>query len=182
MLKDLRDKREVYKEKAENDWLFAGKREEEQKLIDKFKKNYIMGEYQEIDVTIVGHSAKIFLCSGENMITSTYVEAGKSKSIVTTIPRVPVKIEVWVWSKHDLQAKMDNGDKKNIYYDMDRKIGELDFERSNDDTGASHILYLNLSTIQGVTAINLQFRRENTGDVGDAMVLGSLLDTLKTYV
>ena len=179
MLKDLRDKRETDKEKAENDWLFAGKREEEQKLIEKFKNKWIQGMHQEIDVKIGGHPAKIFLCSGENMITSTYVEAGKS--IVTTIPRVPVKIEVWVWSKYDLQARMDEGKIKNIYYDMDRKIGELDFERSNDDTVSSHILHLNLSTIAGVTAINLQFRREHTGDVGDPMVLGSLLDTLKTY-
>jgi hypothetical protein len=76
---------------------------------------------------------------------------------------------------------MDEGKIKNIFYNPDRKIGELDFERSNDDTGASHILYLNLSTIPGVTAINLQFRREHTRDVGDAMVLGLLLDTLKTY-
>jgi hypothetical protein len=181
MLKYLRNKRETDKEKAENDLLFAKKREEERKLIEKFKKMYIKGMHQEIDVTIGGHPAKIFLCSGENMITSTYVEADKSQSIMTTIPRVPVKIEVWVWSKYDLQARMDEGKIKNIFYNPDRKVGELEFEGSNDDTGASHILYLNLSTIPGVTAINLQFRREHTRDVGDAMVLGLLLDTLKTY-
>ena len=68
---------------------------------------------------------------------STEGSITKESSIVTTIPRVPIKIEVWLWCQEHLQAQMDSDKIKDVFYNTeDRKIAELDLSSAQFEDSA----------------------------------------------
>ena len=84
---------------------------------------------------------------------------------MTNIPCVPMKIQVWVWSQQHIETRLgDSLKKKDVYYDMDRKIAEVDLSNAQFENGVdTHIkLELNLKTIPGSSVINLQFRMQSS--------------------
>ena len=193
MLKGLLDKDVTDKEEKVNSWILTERWKEEREMIDKFKKNWIRGEYQELHTTIFNSPVVIFLCTGNDRIQSTYsdIEKGSSKGvimkesrIVTTIPNVPIKIEVWLWCKEHLQAQMDSDKKKEVFYNPERKIAELDLSSAQFEDGADvrQTLQLNMARSPFSIVIHLEFKLQNAGEVGVSNDLGSLLATLRTYV
>ena len=203
MLHDLRDgvtgkkystkTKKVVSEEEAKEWLMEPRRQEEIKRIAQFKAKYITGLCNEIPVTVSGQPAVIFLCSQSVMGTSTCSE-GNSKgkkefNVMTPVASLPISMQVWVWCKYDLVAEMDGFEKKNVYNnsDRDRNIGELKFE---DTTKTGINLKLKLTTLPGVTYINLEFSLDDAGEEdakltsgvnSESFSLGQLLATLKTY-
>lgn len=200
MLYDLRDgvtgkkystkTKKVVSEEEAKDWLMEPRKQEEIKRIAQFKAKYIRGLCNEIPVTVSGQPAVIFLCSQSVMGTSTCSEGNangkKEFNVMTPVASLPISIEVWVWSKSHLEANM-NDSKKDVYSDMDRKIGELKFEGA---IKTGNVLKLNLKNNPYSTYINLEFSLDAIGEEGTGLIrginsasfsLGSLLATLKTY-
>ena len=106
---------------------------------------------------------------------------------MTPIVSLPISIQVWGWCKYDLLAEMDGFKKQNVYNNSDRNIGELKFE---DVIKPGSNLKLKLTTLPGVTNINLEFRLYAAGEEAsnlnpvinmESFSLGPLLATLKTY-
>ena len=173
--------------------LMDRKRAEQNENMTKFKNKYIKGVYNvcnEIPVTVSGQPAVIFLCSQSVMGTSTCSEGNfdgkKEFNVMTPVASLPISVEVWVWSKSHLEANM-NDSKKDVYYDMDRKIGELKFEEA---IKTGNVLKLNLKNNIYSTYINLEFSLDAAGEEDAKLTsgansasfsLGSLLATLKTY-
>ena len=138
-------------------------------------------------MTVSGLPAIIFLCSQSVMGTSTCSEKSEEFNITTTIPSLPIRIEVYLWSKAHLEAQMNYSKKKDVFYDIDRKIGELEFV---DAIKTGNTLQLNLKTLPFVTHINLEFTLLTAEEGAIALTpemnlesfsLGPLLATLKTY-
>ena len=124
-------------------------------------------------MTVSGQPAFIFLCSQSVMGTSTCSEKSEEFNITTTIPSLPIHIEVYLWSKKHLEAKFNDLPKKDVFDDNNRKIGELKFE---DAIKTGNTLQLNLKTLPLVTLVNLEFTLIYAGGA-----IAPLLATLKTY-
>jgi hypothetical protein len=183
MMHDLRDgvtgkkystkPKKVVSVEEVKEWLFEPKKQEEIKRIAQFKAKYITGLCNEIPVTVLGQSAFIFLCSQSAMGTSTYSEKSGEFNITTPIPSLPIRIEVYLWSKAHLEAQINNSPKTDVFYDKDRKIGELIFA---DAIKTTNTLQLNLKNSLFVTHINLKFTLLTAEGA-----IAPLLATLKTY-
>ena len=169
------------------EWLFEPKKQEEIKRITQFKAKYITSPCNEIPVTVLGQPVVIFLCSQSALGTSTCSENSKEFIITTNIPSLPIRIEVYLWSKAHLEAQINNSPKTDVFYDKDRKIGELQFA---DAIKTTNTLQLNLKNSPFVTHINLEFTLLTAEEGAIALTpemnlesfsLGPLLATLKTY-
>jgi hypothetical protein len=173
MLKGLLDKKVADKEAKENGQIITDRWEKARPMIDQFKTKWIRGEYQELHTTIDYSPVVIFLCTGDDTIQSTYSDVRSTKGvimkesrIVTTIPRVPIKIQVWLWCQEHLQAQMDSDKKKEVVYNTEeRKIAELDLSSAQfeDGAGVRHTLQLNKARNPFSIVINLEFKLKNAG-------------------
>jgi hypothetical protein len=196
VLKGLLDKQVTDTEAKVNEQIIDGRWKDAQPMIDTFKKKWISGNYQECRTTITLSPVVLFLCSENDMIEckDSDVEKGsmtgrecitKESRIVATIPRVLTKIQVWLWCKDHLQARMDSDEIQDVFYNTEeRKIAELDFSSAQFEGGAvvRHTLKLNKARNPFSILIHLEFKLQNADEVGDPMDLGSLLATLRTYV
>jgi hypothetical protein len=196
VLKELLDKQVADTEAKVNMQIIKKRWTDAQPMIDTFKEKWIKGNYQEWRTTITQSPVVLFLCSGNDLIQCTYsdVEKGsttrrkgitKESRIVTTIPRVPYQIEVWLWCEEHLQAQMDSDKIQDVFYNTEeRKIAELDFSSAQFEDGAVVTRTLTLTKARNAFSnlIHLEFKLQNAGEVGDPMDLSSLLATLRTYV
>ena len=195
VLKGLLDKQVADTEAKVKKQIIDGRWKKAQPKIDTFKERWIQGNYKECRTTITLSPVVLFLCSGNDMIECEYsdVEKGsmteqkgitKESRIVATIPRVPIKIQVWLWCEEHLQAQMEGDTIKSVFHNTERNIAELDFSSAQFEDGAvvPHTLQLNMARNTYSILIHLEFKLQNAGEVGDPMDLSSLLATLRTYV
>jgi hypothetical protein len=176
VLKGLLDKQVADKEAKVNEQIMDERWKDARPMIQNFKEKWIQGNYQhyqQYETNIILSPVVIFLCSGDELIQFTYSDIEKRategnitkvSNIVTTIPHVPIKIDVWLWCQEHLKAQINDDKIQDVYYNTkERRIAELDVLSSQSK---EYKIKLNKAMSQFSIVINLKFELHNA-EVGN---------------